>query len=213
MNWAADLSQYYFRYTEGMNQVIQVSLIEKNAFIHHPDRMYQTQTTKQVSMDFESRMPLHHFKYVPKQQEWFGLPGDPIDPIRFVARSGGYRYGDSYDVFPEIKPDLAGNYHFYFLPLDPWKTEPVIHEHILQLQLQQRLQIDAGKLKDGEIQLGKLPGYLSVMAQTCPEAVSIEVAKVNHKSPDYYSLLCHATVNGQLLTPFAGEEYLTCMPF
>jgi hypothetical protein len=209
MTWAQDLSQYCLRYTKGMEFAIAVSPIEKSSFITHPDRLYQSHVTENESLKFKSRMPLSRTKYVPQQQQWLGLPEDPIDPIAYVSRSGGRRYQDSYDVFPELQPDSQGNYHFHFLPLDISKLEPDCYEYLLQLAPGHRLEVTDGRLDDGRFQLGRLPGYLLEMARTCPQAIQLEVARVNPKAPQFHSLLCHATVNGSLLTPFANPEYQT----
>lgn len=209
MTWAPDLSRYCLRYTKGMERAIEISPIEKSSFITHPDRLYQSHVTENESLKFKSRMPLSRTRYVPQQQQWLGLPEDPIDPIAYVSRSGGRRYQDSYDVFPEIKPDSQGNYHFHFLPLDISKLEPDCYEYLLQLAPGHQLEVTDGRLDDGRFQLGRLPGYLLEMARTCPWAIQIEVARVNPKAPQFHSLLCHATVNGALLTPFANPEYQT----
>jgi hypothetical protein len=209
MTWKDDLSQYCFRYTKGMEFAIEISPIEKSSFIRHPDRLYRSHITENESLDFKSRMPLSRTRYVPKQQQWLGLPEDPIDPIAYVSRSGGRRYQDSYDVFPEIEPDSQGNYHFHFLPLDVSKLEPDCYEYLLQLPPGHQLEVTADRLSDGRFQLGRLPGYLREMAPACPTAVQIEVARVNPNAPRFHSLLCHATVNGALLTPFTAPEYQT----
>jgi hypothetical protein len=79
----------------------------------------------------------------------------------------------------------------------------------LQLAPGHQLEVTDGRLDDGRFQLGRLPGYLLEMARTCPQAIQLEVARVNPKAPQFHSLLCHATVNGSLLTPFANPEYQT----
>lgn len=209
MTWKPDLSQYCFGYTKGMERAIEVSPIEKSSFITNPDRLYQSHVTENESLKFKSRMPLSQTKYVPKQQQWLGLPEDPIDPIAYVSRSGGKRHSDSYDVFPEVTPDAEGNYHFHFLPFDLNKLEPDSYAHLLQLPPGQILRVVNDRLGDGRFQLGKLPGYLLALVRSCRQAIQIEVARINPKAPQFHSLLCHATVNGRLLTPFTAPEYQT----
>jgi hypothetical protein len=210
MTWAPDMSRYCFRYTRGMEQAIEISPIEKSSFVTHPDRLYRSHFTENESLKFKSRMPLSRTRYVPQQQEWLGLPKDPIDPIAYVSRSGGHRYQDNYDVFPEIEPDSQGNYHFHFLPLDVSKLEPNSYEYLLQLTPGHQLDItNDTRLSDRQFQLGRLPGYLREMARACPPAIQIEVARINPKAPQFHSCLCHATVNGSLLTPFTASEYQT----
>jgi hypothetical protein len=207
MTWAPDLSEYCFRYTQGMQKAIEISPIEKSAFIHQPQHLYQSHITQEESLKFKSRMPLSRTRDVPKQQEWLGLPPEPIDPISYVSRSGGYRHHDSYDVFPEVNIGDDGCYHFFFLPLDPWKTEPDIYQHLLEYESGCPLQIDGNAVKNGSIIFGKLPGYLAAIAKSRPDAISLDVAQINPRSPHYYSLLCHATVNGSMYTPFTSSEY------
>jgi hypothetical protein len=209
MTWNDDFSQYCFRYTKGMGRAIEISPIQKSSFITHPDRLYQSHVTENESLKFKSRMPLSRTRYVPQQQQWLGLPEDPIDPIAYVSRSGGRRYQDSYDVFPEIRPDSQGNYHFHFFPLDISKLEPDRYEYLLQLAPGHRLEVTDDRLGDEIFQLGRLPGYLLEIFRTCHPAVQIEVARTNPKAPQFHSLLCHATVNGALLTPFIAPEYQT----
>ena len=211
MTWASDLSQYCLRYTKGMEQAIEISPIEKSSFIHHPDRLYQSHLSENESLKFKSRMPLSRIRDVSLQQEWLGLPPNPIDPIAYVSRSGGIRYQDSYDVFPEVKSDSVGNYHFHFSPLGIDKLEPCAYQHLLQLTPGSYLNFTNGQLHSKQFNLGKLPGYLAQMVQDFPNAVQIEVAKVNPIAPQFHSLLCHVTVKGELLTPFTAPEYQPCV--
>ena len=209
MTWAPDLSRYCKQYTKGMERAIEISPIEKSSFIRHPSRLYQSQLSENESLNFKSRMPLSRTKYVPEHQQWLGLPEDPIDPIAYVSRTGGKRINDSYDVFPEVKPDQDGNYHFYFLPFDLNKLDPDNYKYLLQLIPGVKLRIANDRLKDGNVDLGRLPGYLREIARSCPEAIDIEVAQINRKAPQYIGLLCHATINGKLVTPFTETEYQT----
>lgn len=210
MTWAEDLSQYCLRYTKGMEQAIAINPIEKSTFIHHPNRLYQSHITEGESLKFKSRMPLSRTSHVPRHQRWFGLAEEhPIDPIAYVARSGGYRHQDTYNVFPEIRLDADNCYHFYFLPLDPWEIQPDVYQRLLEYKSGHPLQIDSNKVRDGETLIGKLPGHLAEIANSCPNAISINVAKVNPKSPHYYSLLVHARVDGRMYTPFTSVAYQT----
>ena len=70
-----------------------------------------------------------------------------------------------------------------------------------------KLRIANDRLKDGNVDLGRLPGYLREIARSCPEAIDIEVAQVNPEAPQYIGLLCHATINGKLVTPFTKIDY------
>ena len=211
MTWEPDKSQYCFRYTKGMERVIKVSLIEKSSFIDYPDRMYQSHITENESLKFKTRMPLCRTTHVPKHQEWLGLPGDPIDPIAYVSRTGGKRQNDSYDVFPEVNPDADGNYHFHFLPFDLNKMDTDSYRPLLDLPVGSILEVVNDQLSNGRTLFGRLPGYLLTMIRTCRRAVQIEVAQVNPRAAQFQGILCHATVNGQLLTPFDGMEYETCV--
>ena len=76
-----------------------------------------------------------------------------------------------------------------------------------------QLEVTDDRLNDGRFQLGRLPGYLREMARACPAAIQIEVCRVNPKAPQFHSLLCHVTINGALLTPFAAPEYQTYTSF
>jgi hypothetical protein len=209
MTWAPDLSKYCLRYTRGMERAIAISEIEKSSFKHHPDRLYKSHITEGESLYFKSRMPLWRTTGVPECQKWLGLPPDPIDPIAYVSRTGGKRINDSYDVFPEVKPDDDGNYHFHFFPLDVSKMDDDRYASLLRLLPGDRLEIIDRVLVDKISKIGRLPGYLRDIAHSDPKAIQIEVAKINPKAPRFHGFLCHATVDSSLLTPFSASEYQT----
>lgn len=213
MTWAPDLSQYCFRYTQGMEKVFQVSIIQRSILQNDIRRLSRVINTRNVSTEFKNRMPSKPTRYFPKHLTWLGLPPDPIDSIAYVSRSGGKQHGDSFDVFPEVRPDPNGDYHFHFFPLNLCDVSPELHINLMKYLPGHSFQIVDGMIEDGMIGLGELPGYLLEIARSYPEAIEIELAQVNLKAPQSHSLLCHATIRGKFLTPFQSEPYLFCVPF
>lgn len=46
--------------------------------------------------------------------QWLNLPQHKDDPIALLARSGGRRATDTFEVFPAPEPDENGQYHIHF---------------------------------------------------------------------------------------------------
>jgi hypothetical protein len=46
--------------------------------------------------------------------QWLNIPEQEDDPIALLARSGGKRKTDNFEVFPCPERDADGNYHIHF---------------------------------------------------------------------------------------------------
>jgi hypothetical protein len=178
MTWNHDRSEYYFAYTYGMKQSIEVSLVQKGELYGELDRLYHQQISKGVNLYFKPRMPLSRPDDAKEELAYFGLSTESVNPILYISRSGGRRVGDSYDVFPEVKQDIDGKYHFHFIPLD-LAGNPDRHEYINRLGIGTKLNCVDGYLYDRHrVQIAQAPGYISDLCKSHPDSMKIEVAKM-----------------------------------
>jgi hypothetical protein len=168
-----------------------------------------------IRCSFANRMPLSRSP-LPEKLEVLGLDSsnpDDVDPVEYVARSGGYRLGDSNDLFPEILPDKNGSYNFYFLPHSSYefvnlrdeiyslnypevgkKLHPLVSNEKMVLQYKNYI-------------VGSIPGYITQMIAKYKDQLKINVVKVNLSVPRNYRLLCCASFSEFIGTPFTELEY------
>lgn len=164
---------------------------------------------------FANRMPLSRSP-LPEKLEVLGLDSsnpDNVDPVEYVARSGGYRLGDSNDLFPEILLDKNGIYNFYFLPHSSYefvnlKDEiyaldyPKIGEKLTPLVNKEKM-----VLQYKNYIVGSTPGYITQMIAKYGDQLKISIDKVNFIVPKNYRLLCCASLPESIGTPFTELEY------
>jgi hypothetical protein len=162
---------------------------------------------------FANRMPLSR-EPLPEKLSVLGLDSEAserVDPVKYVARSGGYRHGDNNDLFPEITPDVNGVYNFYFLPISSYqiahpddgefdyltpgeKLNPILIDNQIKLQHLHTI-------------IGSTPGYITELIKKYQDALALSIAKINSNVPKNYKLLCRASLDRSIGTPFKELEY------
>lgn len=147
----------------------------------------------------------------PKMLESLGLDFNQFDPIEYVARSGGYRYGDCEDLFPEVQPDRLGNYNFVFRTVDSYTfstpNRPELNsinvgDKVLATLIEGRL-----KLQCQDYIIGSTPPYIRELYKKYREHLKISVFKVNPEVPYEYQFLLLASLNQKIGIPFSELEY------
>jgi len=141
--------------------------------------------------------------------QWLNVPADQDDPIALLARSGGERQTDSFEVFPCPERDENGSYHIHFfahgLRHFPSDTQQYVQSltvgaklfvtHDLQNKFDSRALI----LRTEDLRLvGYCPRYLTqdFFELVCkfPQKVNVTVERVNPSpSPIQFRLLCSLT--------------------
>ncbi|KAM3091267.1 DNA-binding protein [Phormidesmis sp. 146-35] len=143
---------------------------------------------------------------------WLNLPQHQHDPISLLARSGGKRKTDSFEVFPNLERDSQGNYHVHFFA-QGLRNCSEAKQQIQYLQSQTPLlitqnienQVDSQeprRARSLSLQtedrnfVGCCPHYLSqnFFELICcfPQQVSVTVERVNlPPTPLQFRLLCH----------------------
>lgn len=104
-----DNGYFYYSYTKGFQD-------HYSRFIGHiinPDcGFHQTWITKRLDTRISTRIPRRADSL--SNYNLLGIAGLKGDYIAYLARSGGRRVGDNYDIFPEVQRDEEGYYNFYF---------------------------------------------------------------------------------------------------
>jgi HIRAN domain len=152
------------------------------------------------------------------------------NPMTVLARSGGGKATDSYEVFPYPEIDDKGHYHTYFFVRGLQYMPKCSIDRATELQPQEQLYLshdlqnpfDPKALllhTEDRYNLGYCPRYLAddilPMLQENPLLVKVEIDRVNPSpTPMQFRVLCKMTIECASLSvagidfkPFAGEDY------
>jgi hypothetical protein len=195
--------QYQTCFVEGVKNLIAAAPLWRHHF--KPEVLEVVKTTHEVHCDYACRMPLDRPQEMPWHLPSLGLPADLLDPITFVARSGGYRETDSLDIFPEVQPDVDGSYRFYFLLrklylVDEAVVNDLAEEDAIDSQDWWAIHPSTGN------RIGILPGYIRALIAEHSQDINVKIEQVNKHSRIQRRLLCSATCKG--FTPFTSAQYL-----
>lgn len=141
--------------------------------------------------------------------QWLNIPAHQDDPIALLARSGGQRKTDSFEVFPCPERDRNGNYHIHFfahgLRYFPSEAQQYVQSLSVGTQLlvthdvQNEYDSRALILRTEDLHfVGYCPRYLTqdFFELICkfPQQVNITVERVNPPpTPIQFRLLCSLT--------------------
>jgi hypothetical protein len=205
MTWSG--GKYYTVHLQGLLAAMEISEGHRTlvkAGLTKPDEVY---ISNEIEVSFRTRMPVNRPFTDVGELERMGLSIDltQFDPFEYTARSGGGIGGDTYDLFPEITPDDAGIYHFYFGIGDIDHLD--ITEYIRCLELGSQLEVKNGLVYHESSLLGQAPGYIMDFAKHHPHAVYVSVAKINNDVYKFGKLLCHVCVDSLVATPFSDSQY------
>ncbi|MBE7385833.1 MAG: DNA-binding protein [Leptolyngbya sp. SIO1E4] len=156
--------------------------------------------------------------------QWLNIPEQEDDPIALLARSGGKRKTDNFEVFPCPERDADGNYHIHFFThgLRHFPSEdqqvvqalqpgtPLLLVHDIQNPVDSRALI---LRTEDHHQAGYCPRYLiqDFFELVCkfPERVKVTVERVNPPpTPLQFRLLCSLTTTWtDDFEPFSSPIY------
>jgi hypothetical protein len=156
--------------------------------------------------------------------QWLNIPQQKDDPIALLARSGGRRKTDSFEVFPYLERDEQGNYHIHFFAHGLRHFPKDIQQHVQSLQPGTRLLVthDIQNAFDSRALIlrtedlhfvGYCPRYLTddffELISQFPQHVNAMVERVNlPPTPLQFRLLCNLTATWQEdFHPFSGPLY------
>jgi hypothetical protein len=156
--------------------------------------------------------------------QWLNLPEQADNPIVLLARSGGKRKTDNFEVFPSPERDAAGNYHIHFFthglryfPLEDQQYvqtlqpgTPLLLTHDIQNPVDSRALV---LRTEDHHQAGYCPQYLTqdFFELVCkfPERVKVTIERVNPPpTPLQFRLLCNLTATWtDDFEPFSSPIY------
>jgi hypothetical protein len=164
------------------------------------------------SCSWANRMPVNRDPD-PAMLEILGINDDLIlfDPVEYIARSGGYKFGDKNDLFPEVQPDINGNYNFIFRTVDSYvfatKNRAELNCISVGEQVDLSLTEHRSELRCQNLIIGYAPRYIQELYKKYRDKLEITIFKVNSQSPYEYQFLCQAILNQREGKPFSELEY------
>ncbi len=223
-----DGQRYHFCYIQGALQAQTAANFQP--LFAFPD-FHQSYTSIELFPPFANRLLRRSRPEYPDFIQWLNLAPEAngslqteIDPITLLARSGGKRATDHFEVFPLPERNEAGEYQIYFFAhglshypstAQQRASECTVGEELLLVQdLQNQSDSRALMLRTEDRHIvGFCPRYLVPdlfeLVYEFPREVRVVVEKMNPApTPLQYRLLCKLTAKWQPnFHPFAGFEY------
>ena len=187
MSWD-DEGYFYYSYTKGFEQHHEQL---KGHIINPIGGFSQLWKTKHLDTRFGTRIPRRHDSM--SEYDWLGIGDAKGDYIACLARSGGRRFGDNYDIFPEVQPDFHGDYNFYFAVLgliDSIKQSDDAKTVFETLETGASLELKVGEehsyIIGRGLELGHCPEYINRLLKLVSlQQQEIQVEQVNRQSNGY----------------------------
>jgi hypothetical protein len=217
-----DEKQYCFVYTNGVKQAQSEANFQLLHSFPERDRIYKS---SELFPLFSNRLMRRSRPDYQEYIQWLNIPENEDDPIAILARSGGQKATDTFEVFPcpEIKENGVYRVHFFLRGLRYMPKCSI--ERAKQLQPEDRLYLaheiqnsyDANALlllTEERHNLGYCPKYLaadiSKLLKQNPESVCVRIERVNPApTPIQFRLLCNMTAqwNDNFPPLFSNEDY------
>jgi hypothetical protein len=219
---------YQFAYTKGAETAAKEYAFQPLASFPQLDRSYESNTLFPL---FANRMPSPTRSDYDDYVTWLNLPKHDREPIAVLARMGGRRATDSFEIFPCPEGEEEKEYRIHFFAHGLRHMSPGSIERISRLKEGEPLLLlrDFQNPHDGDALLlrtdtaapecpypdlvGYCPRYLVEDAlkllESCPSSLRVRVERINlPPAPLQLRLLCEMTgcwPNG--FRPFAGPMY------
>ena len=195
---------YHFVYTQGaLDAKAKANFQPLWAFptFDHP------YTSPNLFPPFANRLLRSSRPEFPDFVKWLNIPEHQDDPIALLARSGGKRKTDSFEVFPQPERDENGQYHIHFLVHGLRYFNEAAQAHADALKPGEKLFImhdvqnhfDTRALilrTENHYAVGYCPRYLTQdffeLLTKFPQQVHVTVERVNPSpTPLQFRLLCN----------------------
>lgn len=215
-----DGQYYYFTYTKGVKKAQDKSQFKLLHCFPKTPMIYQS---KNIFPVFANRlMPSSRPDY-PNYINWLNLPQNEDDLMKILARSGGRKVTDTFEVFPYPENNngfFTINFFVHGLRYMPESSQ----DYIPNLETNSQLfiikdcqnQYDANALllrTKNKHNLGYIPRYLTKdiikLLEINPQSVKVHIEKINLAPvPIQLRLLCNLTVPWpKNFAPFSDEDY------
>jgi len=215
-----DGTQYQFVYTQGA--VKAQHQCEFQLVYSFPD-LNKVYTSVELFPLFSNRLMRRSRPEYNNFVQWLNIPEGKDDPIAILARSGGRKATDHFEVFPCPEADENGLYHIHFFAHGLRHLPPCGIERINQLQTCELLYLA------NEFQNPYDPHALLLCTQDhhivgyCPRYIIADVFKLKNENPEVQvhvervnpvpaplqlRLLCNMTAQWhEEFRPFSSREY------
>jgi hypothetical protein len=219
---------YQFAYTRGAKVAEKECAFQPLASFPQLDQMYESETLFPL---FANRVPSRNRPDYEDYVEWLNIPRHEDEPITLLARVGGRRATDSFEIVPCPERKPGEEYHVHFFVHGLRHLSPASIERIGRLKPGEQLFLaqdfqnpydrDALMLRTGTSTpeaphpdiVGYCPRYLVEDAlkiiEGCPASPKVRVERINlPPAPLQLRLLC--TMSGcwpEGFHPFAGPLY------
>jgi HIRAN domain len=216
-----DGKEYQFIYTHGVKK----AQAEPNfQLLHSFPKLDKIYTSSELFPLFSNRLMRPSRPDYQDYIQWLNIPQNEDDPIAILARSGGRKATDTFEVFPCPEINEDGLYHIHFFVHGLRYMPECSIDRVKQLQPGERLYLtqDFQNTYDSKAlllrteqrhNLGYCPRYLAadiceVLKQN-PESVCVRVERVNPApTPIQFRLLCNMTAQWhEDFSPFASQDY------
>jgi hypothetical protein len=216
-----DGKNYHFVYTHGVKKAQKESGFQLLHSFPERDRVY---TSPELFPLFSNRLMRPSRPDYQDYIQWLNIPENEDDPIAILARSGGRKATDTFEVFPCPESNEDGSYHIHFFVHGLRYMPEHSIEKVKQLQPEERLYLmrdfqnpygsTALLLRTEERHnLGYCPRYLAVdiyeILKQNPQSACVKVERVNPApTPIQFRLLCNMTAqwHGDF-SPFSSQDY------
>ena len=216
-----DGTNYHFVYTKGVKKAQAESNFKLLHSFPERDRNYKS---SEIFPLFSNRLMRPSRPDYKDYIQWLNIPQDEDDPIAILARSGGRKATDTFEVFPCPERDENGFYHIHFFVHGLRYMPKCSIERVKQLQPEELLYLThdfqnpydskALLLRTEERHLiGYCPRYLAAeifdILKESPQLVRVRVERINPApTPIQFRLLCNMTAkwHGDF-SPFSSQDY------
>ena len=218
--------QYHFAYLQGALEAREKANFQPA--YPFPD-FYHTYTSVELFPLFANRLLRTSRPDFPDFVEWLNIPDHKDDPIALLARSGGKRQTDNFEVFPKPERTEDGSYHIHFFTHGLRHFPDADQRYVSTLRVGDQLLIThdlqnaydsrALIIRTPDLHLvGYCPRYLTQdffePVTRFPTQVTVTVERVNPApTPLQFRLLCSLTATwANDFEPFSGPSYQLIEP-
>ena len=198
-----DGKEYVFAYTKGA----QVAAREGGfrPLLSFPD-LDEVYVSNELFPLFANRMLSQGRPEYSDFVEWLDLKGGEVDALALLARSGGQKETDMFEVFPAPVADEAQRYRAVFFVHGLRHYQPESLDRALRLRPQDPLRAEPDPanpsdpralriLSEDGVLLGFVPRYLCAdvhaLRESCPQELRLSVRRVNPSpTPLQFLVLC-----------------------
>ena len=221
-----DGSSYTFRYIEGARKAERECAFEPLPSFPKLAQIYQSQDLFPL---FANRLPPESRSDYGQYLEWLNVAENPAEPIALLARNGGRKVTDSFEVYPAPERQQDGSYRIHFfvhglrhLPKENVRRIDTLRQNenlLIMHDLQNphdpsALMLRTNDKTDGDRYfVGYLPRYIvedvHTILKECKNTPEVHVERINlAPAPLQLRLLCNLTACWpDEFRPFASKLY------